>query len=53
MASGKTEDGRRKTQSASAAFRLGHYDLEVWKDAMRLVRLCYEATRSFPQDEKF
>lgn len=38
---------------ASAAFRLKHYDLDVWKDAMRLVRRCYALTRSFRKDERF
>jgi four helix bundle protein len=30
-----------------------HYDLEVWKDAMRLVREAYRVTASFPEAEKF
>lgn len=30
-----------------------HYDLEVWKDAMRLVREAYRVTASFPDSEKF
>jgi four helix bundle protein len=30
-----------------------HYDLEVWKDAMRLVREAYRVTASFPDAEKF
>ena len=30
-----------------------HYDLEVWKEAMRLVRIVYSITREFPADERF
>ncbi|MFO1506652.1 MAG: four helix bundle protein [Lysobacterales bacterium] len=30
-----------------------HYDLEVWKEAMRLVRIVYSVTREFPADERF
>ena len=30
-----------------------HYDLEVWKDAMRLARGVYEASAAFPEHEKF
>lgn len=30
-----------------------HYDLDVWKDAMRLVREVYRLTSSFPEEERF
>jgi len=30
-----------------------HYDLDVWKDAMRLVREIYHATAAFPEQERF
>jgi four helix bundle protein len=30
-----------------------HYDLDVWKDAMRLVPEAYRVTASFPDTEKF
>ncbi|HJU06945.1 MAG TPA: four helix bundle protein [Rhodanobacteraceae bacterium] len=35
------------------AFRPKHYDLEVWKEAMRMVRIVYSVTREFPADERF
>ena len=28
-------------------------DLEVWREAMNLVELCYRVTASFPRAEKF
>ena len=31
----------------------GHRDLEVWKQAMVLVRMIYEATARFPPEERF
>jgi four helix bundle protein len=30
-----------------------HYDLEVWKDAMRLARAIYGASAAFPEAERF
>lgn len=30
-----------------------HYDLDVWKHAMRLVREVYRLTSSFPEEERF
>lgn len=30
-----------------------HYDLEVWKDAMRLTREIYRASSAFPDSERF
>lgn len=30
-----------------------HYELDVWKDAMRLVREVYRLTSSFPEEERF
>jgi four helix bundle protein len=30
-----------------------HYDLDVWKDAMRLARETYRITSAFPASEKF
>jgi four helix bundle protein len=30
-----------------------HYRLDVWKASMRLVKSVYEATESFPDDERF
>ncbi|MDQ2702817.1 MAG: four helix bundle protein [Pseudomonadota bacterium] len=30
-----------------------HYDLEVWKDAMRLARGVYRASADFPEQERF
>ena len=30
-----------------------HYDLDVWKDAMRLVREVYRVTSEFPDREQF
>jgi four helix bundle protein len=30
-----------------------HYDLDVWKDAMRLARETYRITASFPASERF
>src|SRR5689334_886802 len=30
-----------------------HYDLEVWKDAMRLAREIYRASAAFPDSERF
>jgi four helix bundle protein len=50
---GKTEDVRRKTRPEAAAFRLAHYDLLVWQEAMRLVRMCYESTQDMPSGERF
>jgi four helix bundle protein len=33
--------------------RLRHRDLEVWSDGVQLVEMVYEATRGFPNDERF
>ncbi len=30
-----------------------HYDLDVWKDAMRLVREVYRISAAFPESERF
>ena len=30
-----------------------HYQLEVWKRSMRMVRSVYEVTARFPEDERF
>lgn len=30
-----------------------HFDLRAWQNAMQLVELIYQATASFPNDEKF
>ena len=30
-----------------------HYRLHVWQEAMALVKLVYEYTRSFPEEEKY
>ena len=41
--------GERKTASQHPR----HYDLDVWKDAMRLVREVYRITAVFPSTEQF
>ena len=41
--------GERRTASQHPR----HYDLDVWKDAMRLVREVYRITASFPVAEQF
>jgi four helix bundle protein len=41
--------GERKTPAQLPR----HYDLEVWKDAMRLVRDVYRATSDFPDSERY
>ncbi len=41
--------GERKT----AEQRPRHYDLDVWKDAVRLVRDVYRFTATFPDSERF
>lgn len=43
---------RRKTTDI-VAFRLKHYELEAWQDAMRLVRCIYALTCDFPSEERF
>lgn len=30
-----------------------HYDLDVWKEAMRLAREVYRASAAFPENERF
>lgn len=35
------------------AIRPFHYDLDVWKDAMRLARAIYGASTGFPESERF
>lgn len=35
------------------AIRPLHYDLEVWKDAMRLAREVYRASAAFPDSERY
>ncbi|HET9033067.1 MAG TPA: four helix bundle protein [Dokdonella sp.] len=35
------------------AFSPGHYGLEVWQEAMRLVRLVYLASSQMPEHERF
>ena len=44
---------KRKGATDSAPFRLEHYELEAWKDSMRLVRHIYALTRDFPAEERF
>lgn len=44
---------RRKESSEGVPFRLKHYELEAWKDSMRLVRLVYTITSNFPSEERF
>ena len=41
------------TKTASTAFRPAHYDLELWKESMRLARQVYEITQRFPKSEQF
>jgi four helix bundle protein len=41
--------GERKTAGQTPR----HYGLEVWKDAMRLVREVYRITERFPDSERF
>ena len=40
--------GQRKTRQ-----RPKHYELDVWKDAMRLARETYRITAAFPASERF
>lgn len=35
------------------ALKPRHYDLDVWKEAMRLARDVFEATQSMPESERF
>lgn len=35
------------------ALKPRHYDLDVWKEAMRLARDVFEATKSMPESERF
>jgi four helix bundle protein len=44
---------KRKTHNDSPSLQLKHHDLEVWKDAMRLVRYVYALARTFPAEERF
>jgi four helix bundle protein len=44
---------RRKAPADGKPFRLRHYELEAWQDAMRLVRLVYRITGDFPAEERF
>jgi hypothetical protein len=44
---------RRKAPADGKPFRLKHYELEAWQDAMRLVRLVYGITRDLPAEERF
>ena len=41
--------GERKTPAQTPR----HYDLEVWRESMRLVREVYRLTASFPDEERF
>ncbi len=41
--------GERRT----AAQAPRHYDLDVWKEAMRLVREVYRISAAFPEEERF
>ncbi|WP_347260538.1 four helix bundle protein [Rudaea sp.] len=47
--SGQAVSGERKKPRQQPR----HYDLDVWKDAMRLVREIYRATTEFPEHERF
>ena len=44
---------RRETPADGKPFRLKHYELEAWKEAMRLVRIVYAITEDFPPEERF
>ena len=46
MANRESKVGRGKPRPT-------HYDLEVWKDAMRLAGDVYRASRKFPTEERF
>ena len=35
------------------ALKPSHYDLEVWKEAMRLARDVFDATQQMPESERF
>lgn len=35
------------------ALKPKHYDLEVWKEAMRLARTVFDATQNMPESERF
>jgi four helix bundle protein len=48
-ASGGAVSGERKKPRQAPR----HYDLEVWQDAMRLVREVYGITATFPEHERF
>jgi len=47
--SGKPVSGERQKPRQQPR----HYGLQVWKDAMRLVREMYRITATFPEDERF
>lgn len=47
---------KRETSNANegaAIFRPAHYDLELWKEAMRLAVATLRLTATFPSDERF
>ncbi len=47
---------KRETENVNAgagAFRPAHYDLELWKEAMRLAVATLRLTAEFPPDERF
>lgn len=47
---------KRETSNVNfsvGAFRPAHYDLELWKESMRLAVTVLRLTAEFPQDEKF
>ena len=47
--SGQAVSGERKKPPQPPR----HYGLDVWKDAMRLVREIYRVTAAFPEQERF
>lgn len=47
---------KRETSNVNegaATFRPAHYDLELWKEAMRLAVATLRLTATFPSDERF
>jgi len=50
------EGVKRETSNvnfAAGGFRPAHYDLELWKEAMRLAVAILRLTAGFPSDERF
>ena len=51
--SGETSQTKVSGKREAASSEKPHMRLEVWRSAMGLVKLVYEATVAFPQHEKF